>query len=112
MTAKVLYVPSCFFVGAKFMEDRYIGDVTCHDSTHVRTESEPSRDRERQGTRLRMFRTWFAIVRMKQLFTLLEALFCCITSVMQMSRKVEYCLKNEQECIIRFKTSRRSREFF
>ena len=31
MTAKVLYVPSCFFVGAKFMEDRYIGDVTGHD---------------------------------------------------------------------------------
>lgn len=29
----------------------------------------PSRDRERQGTRLRMFRTWFVIVGMKQLFT-------------------------------------------
>ena len=58
MTAKVLYVPSCFFVGAKFMEDRYIGDVTGHDWIHVRIESEPSRDRERQETRLRMFRTW------------------------------------------------------
>ena len=69
MTAKVLYVPSCFFVGVKFMEDRYIGDVTGHDWIHVRIESEPSRHRERQGTRLRMFRTWFAIVGMKQLFT-------------------------------------------
>lgn len=69
MTAKVLYVPSCFFVGAKFMEDRYIGDVTCHDWIYVKTESEPSRDRERQVTRLRMFRTLFVIVGMKQLFT-------------------------------------------
>ena len=43
MTAKVLYFPSCFFVGAKFMEDRYIGDVTGHDWIHVRIESEPSR---------------------------------------------------------------------
>ena len=69
MTAKVLYVPSCFFVAAKFMEDRYIGDVTGHDWIHVRIESEPSRDRELQGARLRMFRIWFAIVGMRQLFT-------------------------------------------
>ena len=40
---------------------------------------EPSRDRERQGTRLRMCRTWFVIVGVKQLFTA-GSPFCDITT--------------------------------